>query len=99
MRQLFESVRDRLDTAYGATSLDEFVAEAFSNPQFQAKLARFNEKGEKITLWQKFKNIVSNMIRKYRGIPAKNIKTTKDSVDKLLDMLVSPAPSTGTLPI
>ena len=92
MRKLYESVRDRLDTAYGSFSLDEFVAEAFSNPQFQAKLARFNEKGEKITLWQKFKNIVSNIIRKYRGIPAKNIKTTKDSVDKLLDMLVSPAP-------
>ena len=47
MRNLFESVKDRLDTAYGATNLDEFVAEAFSNPEFQAKLGRMTAKGEK----------------------------------------------------
>ena len=58
MRNLFEAVRDRLDGAYGTTNLDEFVAEAFSNPEFQAKLGRINEKGEPISIWSKFKNII-----------------------------------------
>lgn len=38
LTELFNDVKDSLDTAYGAESLDEFVAEAFSNPEFQAML-------------------------------------------------------------
>jgi len=92
MRNLFESVRDRLDTAYGATNLDEFIAEAFSNPEFQAKLARINAKGEKITLWSKFKNIVNNMIRKFRGQPSKKVESAMDKADMIVADLISPAP-------
>jgi len=92
MRNLFESVRGRLDTAYGATSLDEFVAEVFSNPELQAKLARINEKGEKIGLLQKFNNIISNIIARFRGVPTKKVESARNAVDKLLDSLISPAP-------
>ncbi|MDF1853694.1 MAG: PLxRFG domain-containing protein [Verrucomicrobiales bacterium] len=92
MRKLFESVKDRLDTAYGSTNLDEFVAEAFSNPEFQAKLGRFTDKGEKISLWSKFKNIVNNMIRRYRGQPSKTVKSAMDKADMLVEDLISPAP-------
>ena len=92
MRNLFESVRDRLDTAYGATNLDEFIAEVFSNPEFQAKLARINTEGGKINAWTKFKNIVNNMIRKFRGQPSKKIESVMDKADSLIAELVSPAP-------
>ena len=42
LTELYNNVKDSLDTAYGAQSLDEFVAEAFSNPEFQQKLAAIN---------------------------------------------------------
>lgn len=92
MRNLFESVKDRLDTAYGATNLDEFVAEAFSNPEFQAKLGRITPKGEKISLWSRFKNIVENIIRRFRGQPSKKIESARDKADMLVADLISPAP-------
>ena len=92
MRNLFESVKDRLDTAYGATNLDEFVAEAFSNPEFQAKLGRITAKGEKISMWSKFKNIVNNMVRRYRGQPSKTLESAMDKADRLVKELISPAP-------
>ena len=92
MRNLFESVKDRLDTAYGATNLDEFVAEAFSNPEFQAKLGRMTAKGEKISFWSKFKNIVGNIVRRFRGQPSKKIESAMDKADSLVADLISPAP-------
>jgi hypothetical protein len=92
MRNLFESVKDRLDTAYGATNIDEFVAEAFSNPEFQAKLGRITPKGEKISLWSRFKNIIENIIRRFRGQPSKKIESAKDKADSLVAELISPAP-------
>jgi hypothetical protein len=92
MRNLFESVKDRLDTAYGATNIDEFVAEAFSNPEFQAKLGRITAKGEKISLWSRFKNIVNNILRRLRGQPSKKIESAMDKADSLVAELISPAP-------
>ena len=92
MRALFESVRGTLDSAYGATNVDEFVAEAFSNPEFQAKLAGISDKGEKITLWDKFKNIIENIVRRFRGQPSKKVESALDKVDMLVADLISPAP-------
>ena len=92
MRDLFESIKDQLDTAYGATNLDEFVAEAFSNPEFQAKLGRITAKGEKISVWSRFKNIVNNIVRRFRGQPSKKIESAMDKADMLVADLISPAP-------
>ena len=92
MRSLFESVKDRLDTAYGSTNLDEFVAEAFSNPEFQAKLGKMNARGEDISFWSRFKNIVNNIMRRFRGQPSKKIGSAMDKADQLVEELISPAP-------
>jgi hypothetical protein len=92
MRNLFEAVRDRLDGAYGTTNLDEFVAEAFSNPEFQAKLGRINEKGEPISIWSKFKNIIGNIFRRLRGLEARRIDSAMDAADSIIADLISPAP-------
>ena len=92
MRDLFESIKDQLDTAYGATNLDEFVAEAFSNPEFQAKLGRITAKGKKISVWSRFKNIVNNILRRFRGQPSKKIESAMDKADMLVADLISPAP-------
>jgi len=92
MRALFESIRSGLDSAYGATNLDEFVAEAFSNPNFQSKLAGITVNGERITLWDKFKNIIQNILRRFRGQPSKKLESAMDKVDMLVTDLISPAP-------
>lgn len=92
LKKLFNDVRDRLDTAYGAESLDEFVAEAFSNPEFQAKLAQIDTKGDKISIWSRFKNIVNNIVRKLRGQPAKAVNSVRDEMDKIVMAMLAPAP-------
>ena len=44
---------------YGTTNLAEFVAEAYSNPEFQRDLARINPKGGPFSAWQKFQEIIA----------------------------------------
>ena len=44
LTNIFNEVKDQLDTAYGSKNLDEFVAEAFSNPKFRQQLARIRQK-------------------------------------------------------
>jgi len=92
LKNLFNTVKDRLDTAYGAESLDEFVAEAFSNPEFQAKLAQMDTKGDRISVWTRFKNIINNIVRKFRGLPSKEVNSVRDEMDKLVMEMLAPAP-------
>ena len=94
LTQLYNDVKGWLDTAYGATSLDEFVAEAFSNPEFQAKLAAINPKGDKITAWQRFTNTVGNYLRSMVGMKVKPLGSALDVADNLIDSILSPSPET-----
>jgi len=49
-------------------------------------------KGEKISFWSKFKNIVGNIVRRFRGQPSKKIESAMDKADMLVADLISPAP-------
>ena len=93
MQKLFNDVKGLLDTAYGATNLQEFAAEAMANNEFRAKLNGINPNGGKVTAWQRFQNIVGNFFRGLFGLPTKPIsETTLDKVDQLIDSILSPAP-------
>ena len=92
LTQIFNDVKDSLDTAYGATSLDEFVAEAWSNPEFQGQLNSINPKGERITAWQRFASVVRNFIRRLMGQETKGIETALDTTDRLINAILSPSP-------
>lgn len=48
LNKLYNDIKDQLDTVYGTKNLDEFVAEAFSNPTFQRKLASIKTKGQPV---------------------------------------------------
>ncbi len=66
-----------LHKEYGFTDIHEFLAEAFSNPEFQAKLNSFTVKNE--TLWQKILRAIAELfltedILKYFGLN-KNSRT------------------------
>jgi len=92
LTKLFEDVKPYLDTAYGAKDVDEFVSEAMSNPEFQAKLAKINPKGEEINALQRFFNSVGNFLRKLVGMQPKKIESAQTAADRLVDGILAPAP-------
>lgn len=91
---LFNDVKGSLDTAYGATSLDEFVAETWANDEFKAKLNSINPKGAEITAWERLVNIVRNMFRSFMGKPSVGIDTAYDVADRAIKSILSAAPDT-----
>lgn len=92
LQALYDKVKGSLDTAYGATSLDEFVAEAFSNPEFQAKLQSMFPDGKPISAWARFTRTVANMLRSLLGRPTVPLESAFDQVDRLTNQILSPAP-------
>lgn len=92
LTKLFEDVKDYLDTAYGAKDVDEFASEAMSNPEFQAKLAAINPKGEEINALQRFYNSVGNFLRKLVGMQPKKIESAQTAADRLVEGILAPAP-------
>jgi F0F1-type ATP synthase membrane subunit b/b' len=81
-----------LGTAYGTKNLDEFVAEAMSNPQFQADLAGLNPNGSDVNALQRFFNSVGNFIRRLIGRDAKDIDSALTRADMLINEILAPAP-------
>ncbi len=92
MQQLFDAVVPSLDTTYGAENLQEFAAEALSNPEFRGKLNSLTPAGSNISAWQRFQNIVGNFFRKLFGVSGKPTESAMDRVDRLIDQILSPAP-------
>ena len=71
--KLYKDVKPYLDTAYGTENLNEFIAEAFSNPVFQSKLASINPKGENISALERFYRAVTNYVRRLIGMDTKPV--------------------------
>jgi len=70
---------------YGFTNVDEFVAEAMTNPSFQRALAGVNVgKGE--TLWTKFVDIVANML----GVPVESKSALAEALTLSNNLFMSP---------
>jgi len=89
---LFNKVKPSLDSAYGATSVQEFVAEAWGNQEFRTKLAGINPDGTAISALQKFTNIIKNFVRRLMGAEPKAVESAFDQVDQLMEAAISPAP-------
>ena len=92
LRTLFDQVAPQLDTAYGATDLDEFIAEGQSNFEFRATLGSITPDGKRISALTRYKNIILNMFRRLMNRPSKNPGSALDAIDKLVVDLMSPAP-------
>ena len=98
LQSLFDAAKDQLGGAYGTQSLDEFVAEAFSNPDFQAQLAaiRINVKdGRPVSAWSRFVNTITNFVRRLMGMEVRpfEVKSAMDVADELISQIISPAPA------
>ena len=93
LTKLYNDVKGELDTAYGATSLEEFVSEAFSNPEFQQRLAGMRPDGTKITALDKFFRAVTNFVRRLIGMDTKPLDSALDQADAAIMAMLSPAPN------
>jgi len=93
LNALYNDVKGNMGTARGSENLDEFVSEAFSNPEFQAELASINPKGDPINALQRFINAVANFIKRMTGGKLK-LKQT-DALSEFSDhveAIIAPAP-------
>ena len=89
---IFKKVQPFLSSAYGATNLQEFVAEAWGNQQFRTQLAAINPDGTAVSALQKFTNVIKNFVRRLMGAQPKAIGSVMDQVDVLMESAISPAP-------
>ena len=92
LRKIFDEVRPSLGSSYGATSLDEFIAEHRSNPQFRAELGGISVDGQRVSVLTRIKYAIVNMYRRLRGLDSKQPGSALDAVDKLVVDITSPAP-------
>jgi len=100
MQKLFDDVKPYLDSVYGTESLNEFIAEAFSNPKFQQALAKINPRGEPISGLQRFFHSVINFVRRLIGMDTKPLDSALDAADIAIMGMLSPSTSSrggGTL--
>lgn len=95
---LLNAVQEQFGEVYGTRNLDEFVAEAFSNPQFQSALAFLKTGGDRVSGWDKFTAAVRNIVRKLMGMKPKTMGTALDEADRLINGMLSPSPATRGAP-
>ena len=97
LNTLFNEIKDQLDTAYGAQNLQEFVAEVMSNPKFQSKLAGIVPKGEKISPWKRFVNILVNRVLSLLGRSTAPLDSLSEA-NRLIKGILAPAPESRDAP-
>ena len=94
LEKLFNQLKEQgaLDSFYGSQSLDEFVAEAFGNPEFQTKLASINPDGSPISALQRFFNTIGNFVRRMLGMKTKSVDSALNQADNFIEAMLAPAP-------
>jgi len=92
LQTIFDNVREQFGEAYGTTNLDEFVAEAFSNPEFQSALALTKVDGGRLTGWEKFTGAIKRIVRRILGLSPS--PTALSEVNRIIDGMLSPSPAT-----
>lgn len=97
LRSIFEQVKRESPSYYGTQSLDEFVAEAWGNSEFQDMLNRMHYKAQPQSLLERFIEAVKDLFRSLGFFQAPGV-TTGQAVDKLIMEIVSTAPRTRMAP-
>ena len=98
LNTLFNVVREQFGEVYGTANLDEFVAEAFSNPEFQSALSLTRVDGGKMSGWEKFTGAVRRIVRKLIGLNPKSPESALDEVDRIINGMLTPSPDTRAAP-
>jgi|TARA_R110000851_G_scaffold50624_5_gene120850 hypothetical protein len=98
LNTLLNVVREQFGEVYGTANLDEFVAEAFSNPEFQSALALTRVDGGKMSGWEKFTGAIRNIMRKLLGLQSKRPESALGEADRIINGMIAPSPSTRGAP-
>ena len=98
LQSILNAVREQFGEVYGTGNLDEFVAEAFSNPQFQSALAMTKVDNFAMNGLKKFFLAVRNIVRKIMGLQPKAMESSLDKVDRIINGMLSPSPETRDAP-
>jgi len=96
LQRILTNAQEQLGEFYGTANLDEFVAEAFGNPEFQAMLTGLNIDGTPMSGWEMFTTAVKRIVRKILGLSP--TPTAAEEVDILIDGMLSPSPATRAAP-
>jgi hypothetical protein len=88
LMNLYKQVKERTDSTIGMESLEEFVAEAFSNPRFQQLLSNIELK-EPANALQKFFTVVGNFVRRLLGMDVKQPQTAAKEIDQAIYAVLS----------
>ena len=89
LQTIFNTVREQIGEVYGTRSLDEFVSETLSNPEFQTILALTKTNDGKVSLWNKLRSAFRQIIRKVLRLPPASALT---ETDRIIDAILAPAP-------
>jgi len=88
LAKLYQQIAPRLQGQYGAKDVQEFAAEAQTNPEFRASLQSIPlPQGVLKTAWDHFVSAV----RKFLGMSPRQSKTALDKIDTLLNDLLASA--------
>ena len=98
LQSIYDSATDQIGEVYGTRNLDEFVAEAFSNPEFQLMLAALNVDGSQKSGWEMFTDAVRRVVRKILGLAPRAPENAADATDILIENLLAPSPASRTAP-
>jgi hypothetical protein len=98
LQSIYDSATDQIGEVYGTRNLDEFVAEAFSNPEFQLMLAALNVDGSQKSGWEMFTDAVRRVVRKIMGLAPRAPENAADATDILIENLLAPSPASRTAP-
>ena len=91
LQALFDEVKSRIDGAYGARNLQEFVAEVWSNKDFRQQLKEMPSATPKLSVWDKILNVFRKMLG-YAPKAEPKAESVLDKTDALIDQIVGPAP-------
>ena len=90
LQKIFDEISDALPSAYGSKNMFEFIAEAFSNPEFQKQLAAIRLTGAKGSLLDQVRRQISRIINFIKGKPTISALA---EVEAIVDGLLAPAPA------
>lgn len=88
LSKLFEQIKGDIEGAYGATDLQEFAAEMWSNEVFRTRLKEMRTESPNLSMWDK----IVNVLRKLMGYEPKQTSVV-DAVDQMLNAIMGAPPA------
>ena len=89
LTSIYNEAKDTLGSAYGSTSLDEFVVEYNSNPDFANELASYTPEGSKKSLWRR----IVDAFAEFFGLDMLKSPNAQQRLEEYVGAILSPAPA------